>query len=118
MKASGNIFRELADASETEVFQPLWEQSDVLIERIVSHGQRSAPGIWYEQDRHEWVLLLKGAAKLCWKDGSEIRGPVGKLRTQKRPPSLQGRPSIQRLLSLQLGVGVVQFVVACAGYAI
>ena len=72
MKVSGNILRELPDASEAEVFQPLWEQSGVLIERIVSHGQRSAPGIWYEQDRHEWVLLLKGAAKLCWKDGSEI----------------------------------------------
>ena len=71
MKASGNIFRELADASETEVFQPLWEQSDVLIERIVSRGQRSAPDTWYEQDRHEWVLLLKGAAKIRWEDGSE-----------------------------------------------
>ncbi len=71
MKASGNILSELPDASAEEVFQPLWEQSGVLIERIVSRGQRSAPDTWYEQDRHEWVLLLKGAAKLCWEDGSE-----------------------------------------------
>lgn len=71
MKATGNILGALPNASAAEVFEPLWQEGGVLIERIVSRGQRSAPGTWYEQDRHEWVLLLKGAAKLCWEDGSE-----------------------------------------------
>lgn len=71
MKATGNILGALADASAAEVFEPLWQEGGVLIERIVSRGQRSAPGTWYEQDRHEWVLLIKGAARLCWEDGSE-----------------------------------------------
>lgn len=34
------------------------------IERIVSHGHKSPEGFWYDQDQHEWVMLLKGAAKL------------------------------------------------------
>lgn len=72
MKATGNILSVLPDASAKEAFEPLWQEAGVLIERIVSRGQRSAPDTWYEQDKNEWVLLLKGAARLCWEDGSEI----------------------------------------------
>jgi cupin 2 domain-containing protein len=32
------------------------------LERIVSFGQASPPGFWYDQPQVEWVLLLKGAA--------------------------------------------------------
>ena len=34
------------------------------IERIVSTGQASPPGFWYDQDWAEWVLVLSGAAGL------------------------------------------------------
>jgi cupin 2 domain-containing protein len=34
------------------------------IERIVSTGQASPPGFWYDQDRDEWVVVLSGAAGL------------------------------------------------------
>lgn len=71
MKATGNILEALPSALEAEVFEPLWEQAGVRIERIVSSGQRSAPGTWYEQTQNEWVLLIKGGARLCWDDGSE-----------------------------------------------
>jgi len=77
MKATGNILNSLPDASAEEVFQALWQEAGVLIERIVSRGQRSAPDTWYEQDENEWVLLLKGAARLCWEDGSEIALEAG-----------------------------------------
>jgi cupin 2 domain-containing protein len=40
----------------------------VLIERIVSHGHRSLEGFWYDQKRCEWVVLLKGAARLQFED--------------------------------------------------
>ena len=33
-------------------------------ERIVSHGQASPKDFWYDQAEHEWVVLLRGAAKL------------------------------------------------------
>jgi cupin 2 domain-containing protein len=34
------------------------------IERIVSTGQASPPGFWYDQPWDEWVALLAGAARL------------------------------------------------------
>lgn len=36
----------------------------VRIERIVSFGQASPPGFWYEQRQAEWVVVLEGAAGL------------------------------------------------------
>ena len=37
---------------------------NVRIERIVSHGHASPNGFWYDQDENEWVIVLKGAARL------------------------------------------------------
>nr|WP_157064218.1 cupin domain-containing protein [Methylobacterium tarhaniae] len=34
------------------------------IERIVSTGQASPPGFWYDQPWDEWVVLLSGSAGL------------------------------------------------------
>ena len=46
------------------------------VERIVSTGQASPPGEWYEQHRAEWVVLLQGEAELAFGDGSRLRlGP-------------------------------------------
>ena len=45
----------------------------VRIERIVSTGQSSAPGFWYDQDEVEWVLLLSGAAGLRFEDEDDTR---------------------------------------------
>ncbi|MEI8071355.1 MAG: cupin domain-containing protein [Planctomycetota bacterium] len=51
-----------------ELFATLLEDSDVRIERIVSHGHSSPPGFWYDQDQAEWVLVLRGAARLEFDD--------------------------------------------------
>lgn len=42
----------------------LLEATKLRIERIVSHGHASPEGFWYDQDQHEWVLVLQGAARL------------------------------------------------------
>lgn len=48
----------------------------MLVERIVSAGQATAPGEWLEQERDEWVALLDGEAELLYDDGSRLRlGP-------------------------------------------
>lgn len=39
------------------------------IGRIVSHGHASPDGFWYDQARAEWVVVLKGAARLRFEDG-------------------------------------------------
>jgi len=37
----------------------------VRVERIVSMGQASPAGYWYDQDRDEWAMVLAGAARLA-----------------------------------------------------
>ena len=60
----GNIHAALPDASAGEVFETLAEQGGVRIERIVSRGQATPAGEWYDQPRDEWVLVLAGGAGL------------------------------------------------------
>ncbi len=42
------------------------------IERIVSKGQASPPGVWYDQEWDEWVLVVSGKAGLRLEDDEEI----------------------------------------------
>ena len=60
-----------------EVVQVLAAGCGVRIERIVSTGQASPPGFWYDQDDDEWVALLSGAAGLHFADepGLRVLGP-------------------------------------------
>ncbi|QEL17830.1 cupin domain-containing protein [Limnoglobus roseus] len=63
-----NLLTDLPAELPTELVTTLLEAADVRIERIVSHGHASPDGFWYDQDRHEWVLVLTGAAKLRFED--------------------------------------------------
>ena len=47
-----------------ELSEPLVITPHLRIERVVSTGQASPPGFWYDQDWAEWVLVLSGAAGL------------------------------------------------------
>jgi cupin 2 domain-containing protein len=47
-----------------EVVDLLLERSGLRIERIVSTGQTTPEGQWYDQETDEWVLLVEGAARL------------------------------------------------------
>ena len=66
---STNLFADLPARLPAELIGTLLEAADVRIERIVSHGHASPEGFWYDQDRHEWVVVLKGAARLQFEDG-------------------------------------------------
>jgi cupin 2 domain-containing protein len=68
-----NLLRDLPDAAAAEVTDVLLKAPAVRIERIVSHGQESPEGFWYDQDEAEWVLLLSGAARLRFADEPEAR---------------------------------------------
>lgn len=63
-----NLFTHLPEALNNEVFQTLLENSGVRIERIISQGQATPAGEWYDQEQDEWVLLLSGAAELIFDD--------------------------------------------------
>ena len=66
-----NLLHPLPDASLAERFDALLERPGCRIERIVSQGQSSPPGFWYEQDQDEWVLVLAGSAVLRLEDRTE-----------------------------------------------
>ena len=63
-----NLFKDIPVDLPDELFTTLLEASNIRIERIVSHGHASAEGFWYDQDQSEWVMVLKGAARLRVED--------------------------------------------------
>lgn len=65
-----NIFKIPDALPDEEWFETLLEKKEVVIERIISIGQRSPDGFWYDQEDDEWVILLQGKAHLQWEDGS------------------------------------------------
>ncbi len=69
----GNIFEGLPAGTAEEEFTGLLRRPGLRIERIVSNGQASAPGFWYDQPHDEWVILLKGAAGLAIEGEAERR---------------------------------------------
>ena len=69
---AGNLFDLPDRLPETEIFTPLFPDHGVLIERIVSSGHETAEGEWYDQDRDEWVVLLRGGARVCFEDSAEM----------------------------------------------
>lgn len=73
-EAVKNIFDELPQHFPKELVQILVRAADVRIERIISHGHASPADFWYDQPQHEWVIVLKGAARLQFEDGmTEIK---------------------------------------------
>ena len=65
---TGNLFNKLPDASRNEIAEIRARGNEVRIERIVSRGQSSPDGFWYDQSEHEWVALLAGSARLELQD--------------------------------------------------
>jgi cupin 2 domain-containing protein len=72
---TGNLFDFGAGAgvgaNAEELVDALVAQAGVTIERIVSTGQASPPGFWYDSPRAEWVVLLSGAATLEFEGSAE-----------------------------------------------
>lgn len=64
LPTSDNLFAGIAADAAGERFQDILRRPAVRIERIVSTGQASPPGFWYDQPEGEWVLLVAGAAGL------------------------------------------------------
>jgi cupin 2 domain-containing protein len=69
-----SIFADLPRSTAAdEQISELLGRRGLRIERIVSTGQCSPPGFWYDQPDGEWVLLLRGAARLRFADEPEAR---------------------------------------------
>ena len=83
-----NLFSNLPTDLPEELVETLAENEHVRIERIVSTGHASPDGFWYDQEEHEWVVVLKGEAKLLIEGDEEAitmkPGDVVNIPTHKR----------------------------------
>ncbi len=70
MKVS-NLFAGIPGQIARELIEPLIETGAFALERIVSAGQATPPGEWYDQERNEWVILLSGRAGLLFEGDAE-----------------------------------------------
>ena len=68
-----NLLASLPDTTAAEQVEVLLARPGLRIERIVSLGQASPPGFWYDQAEGEWLVLLAGAAKLRFAEEAEPR---------------------------------------------
>lgn len=59
-----NLFDDLPDRLPGERVDVIVDAPGVRIERIVSTGQMTPPGEWYDQDADEWVVVLRGRARV------------------------------------------------------
>ena len=63
-----NLLANLPQNLPEELTTVLQTGHGVRIERIVSTGHKSPEGFWYDQNEHEWVMVMTGAAKLAFED--------------------------------------------------
>jgi cupin 2 domain-containing protein len=71
--AGGNLFADVPQHPAAEEITTLLASGAVRIERIVSRGQASPPGFWYDQPQAEWVMVLAGRAELAFEDDAATR---------------------------------------------
>jgi cupin 2 domain-containing protein len=67
-----NIFADIQDNPEKEIFERLAGDGQVTIERIISRGQSSPATGWYDQDTNEWIIVLRGEARLSFEDQTSV----------------------------------------------
>ena len=63
-----NLCADIPPDLPDELITTLLDAHDIRIERIVSHGHASPEGFWYDQEQHEWVVVLTGAARIRFED--------------------------------------------------
>ena len=70
-----NLLRLPSEPPTAEVSELLLQRPGIRMERILSTGQASPPGFWYDQAEDEWVAVLQGEGALQWEDGkvTELR---------------------------------------------
>jgi len=68
----GSLFEDIPSDLPEELFDTISSTDDVNIERIVSRGHASPEGFWYDQEKNEFVLVVKGSAGLKLENEDDI----------------------------------------------
>lgn len=67
-----NIFNNLDLPESEEIFEELAKNKHFKFEKIISYSQITPKDEWYDQNHNEWVMLLKGDAKLRFENPVRI----------------------------------------------
>ncbi len=70
MSNKQNLLRNIPTSVPDEIFETIISKQNIKIERIISKGHKSEANFWYDQDKSEWILILKGEARLQFEDKS------------------------------------------------
>ena len=66
-----NIYELPQMLNHLEKFEQIVSGKNIQIERIISTGQTTTSGQWYDQTLDEWVILLQGEAELSYADDTK-----------------------------------------------
>lgn len=72
-----NIFESIPDNLEEEIFEQLLQSEHVKIERIISKGHRSPESGWHNEEKNEWVIVLKGEAVISFENEIDVNLKAG-----------------------------------------
>ncbi|MDD3579935.1 MAG: cupin domain-containing protein [Desulfobacca sp.] len=67
-----NLFSSLPEQLPEELEETILETENLRLVKIVSTGQATPAGEWYDQPTNEWVILLTGRAGLLFEGRSEV----------------------------------------------
>jgi cupin 2 domain-containing protein len=68
----GSLLEGIPSELPEEICDTIFSAERVKIERIVSRGHDSPEGFWYDQERNEFVLVVRGSAGLRLEHEDEI----------------------------------------------
>ncbi|MEW6076834.1 MAG: phosphoribosylaminoimidazole carboxylase [Thermodesulfobacteriota bacterium] len=67
-----SLLEGIPETLSQELCDVLCSSDNIRIERIVSRGQASPEGYWYDQEKNEFVLVVKGCAGLMFENEGGI----------------------------------------------
>jgi len=72
MKLKGSLLSGIPAVLPEEIFETLLATAHFRIERIVSRGQGSPDGFWYDQAHNEFVLVVQGRAGIRLENEADV----------------------------------------------
>ncbi len=73
----GNLFSNIPVITMDELFEDVLVTDFTRVQRIISRGQSSPPGFWYDQPESELVVVIQGSGKLEFENGEMLELAVG-----------------------------------------
>jgi len=69
-----NIFKNIPSDLPDELIEKIAgdAKKGIAIERIISRGHATPQDFWYDQDKNEFVILLKGKAAILFKESNKL----------------------------------------------